>query len=213
VLRAARAAHGRVWLASHIPPGVDVYSSLKTPPTPVMMFAAGYVAPFDSLVRAYADVVALHVTGHTHMDEFRVYQTAGGGVPDVGVPAVTPLFGNNPGFATLRLGPGGEVLDYTAYALTGGSSAAPGGAAGWGTLFNFGSLYRQPAVTGAAIRAAAGLIASDSTVRAAWQRNYTGGRTGQNPTDANWKAYWCGIGNLEPSAYSACTSSPAPASP
>lgn len=204
VLRDARAANRRVWLASHVPPGADIYSSLKHPSNPTMMFSAGYVAPVDSLVRAYADVVALHLTGHTHMSEFRVYETAGGGVPVLGVPAVSPLFGNNPGFVSLRLDPSGNVVDYTAYAFTGGGAAPQPGALGWTALFDFGALYRQGAVTGAAMRAAAALIASDSTVRAAWQRNYTGGRTGQNPTNANWRGYWCAIGNLEGPAYAGC---------
>ncbi|HEX2205447.1 MAG TPA: metallophosphoesterase [Longimicrobium sp.] len=211
VLRDARAANRRVWLASHIPPGVDIYSSLKDPANPTMMFTAAYVAPFDSLVRAYADVVALHLTGHTHMNEFRVYETpGGGGVPGVGVPAVSPLFGNNPGFVSMRLDPSGSVLDYTAYAFTGGGAAPQPGAGGWITLFDFGALYGQSAVTGAAMRAAAARIASDATVRSAWQRNYTGGRTGQNPTDANWHGYWCAIGNLEASTYAACAQSSPP---
>jgi hypothetical protein len=178
-----------------------------------MMFSAGYVAPFDSLVRAYADVIALHVTGHTHMSEFRVYAAGSGGVPDVGVPAVSPLFGNNPGFVSLRLGPGGEVLDYTAYAFTADGLSPPPGAGGWIALFDFGAQYRQTAVTGAAMLSAAALIASDSTVRAAWQRNYAGGRPGQNPTSANWKGYWCAIRNLEGPAWTACEQGPAPASP
>jgi sphingomyelin phosphodiesterase acid-like 3 len=208
VLRDARAAHSRVWLASHIPPGVDIYSSLRDPSNPTLMFTAAYVTPYDSLVRAYADVIALHVTGHTHMSEFRVYATASGGVPDVGVPAVSPLFGNNPGFASLRLGPTGEVLDYTAYAFTGGGGVLQPGAGGWVTLFDFGALYRQSAVSGAAMTSAAALIASDSTVRAGWRLNYAGGRPGQNPTSVNWQGYWCAIRNLEGPTYAACAQGP-----
>jgi hypothetical protein len=213
VLRDARAAHGRVWLASHIPPGVDIYSSLKDPANPTLMFTPAYVAPFDSLVRAYADVVTLHLTGHTHMSEFRVYDTGSGGVPDVGVPAVSPLFGNNPGFVSMRLDPLGNVLDYTAYAFTGVASPPQPGAGGWVALFDFGALYRQPAVTGAAMNAAAALIASDSTVRAAWRLDYVGGRPGQDPTPANWQGYWCAIRNLEGPAYAACMQGPPPTSP
>ena len=210
VLSAARTRHGRVWLASHIPPGVDIYSSLQHPASPTMMFTAAYVVPFDSLVRAYADVITLHLTGHTHMSEFRVYDTGSGGVPDVGVPAVSPLFGNNPGFVSMRLDPSGNVLDYTAYAFTGVASPPLPGAGGWVTLFDFGALYRQSAVTGAAMDAAAALIASDSTVRAAWQLNYVGGRAGQNPTNANWHGYWCAIRNLEGPTYAACAQAAAP---
>jgi len=100
------------------------------------------------------------------------------------------------------------VLDYTAYALTGNPSGAT--AAGWVALFDFDRLYRQPAVTGATIISAAGLIASDSTVRAAWQLNYAGGRPGQAPTNANWHGYWCAIRNLEGPAYTACSQATQP---
>jgi len=210
VIGATRAAHGRAWLAAHVPPGVDIYSSMKHPADPTLMFAPGYVAPFDSLVRANADVIALQITGHTHMSEFRVYATAdSGGVPDLGVPAVSPVFDNNPGFVSLRLGPGGSVLDYTAYAFV-GASASSGAPQRWMALWNFGSLYRQQAVTGASFLAAAALIASDPAVRAAWETNYSGGRTGQNPTSANWQAYWCAIRNIEGPTYAACAQSTPP---
>lgn len=213
VLQSARAANRRVWLASHVPPGVDIYSSLKHPSEPTMMFTPPYVAAFDSLVRAYADVITLHLTGHTHMSEFRVYETAGGGVPDVGLPAVSPIFGNNPGFVSMRLDPSGKPLDYTVYAFTGTGSPPLPGAGGWITLWDFGALYRQTAVTGAAIVSAAGLIASNSTVRAAWQLNYVGGRPGQYPDSSNWQGYWCAIRNIESPAYAACAQAPPATSP
>jgi hypothetical protein len=200
-LDSVRAQRGRAWLAAHIPPGIDIYSSLKG--TPVLMMDTSVAARYDSTVLANADVVALQLTGHTHMNEFRVYATGAGGVPDVGIPAVTPLFYNNPGFLAMRLGPSGDVLDYTAYALT-RAQAAPGFPAGWGPLFDFGATYRQSAVTGAALLSAATLIARDSTVRAAWERNYSGGSAGQNPTPSNWISYWCGIRNLDASSFQAC---------
>jgi sphingomyelin phosphodiesterase acid-like 3 len=210
VIGGTRAAHGRAWLAAHIPPGVDIYSSMQHPSNPTLMFTPAYAAPFDSLVRANADVIALQLTGHTHMSEFRVYATGSGGVPDLGVPAVSPVFGNNPGFVSMRLGPGGDVLDYTVYAFVGASSSS-GAAQRWTTLWNFDRLYRQQSVTGAAFLAAASLIASDPAVRTAWQTNYVGGRTGQNPNNQNWQAYWCAIRNIEAAAYAACAQGPAPA--
>lgn len=214
VLNTTRAAGGHAWLAAHVPPGVDIYSSMKDPSNPTLMFTPAYVAPFDSLVRANAGVVALQITGHTHMSEFRVYATGDdSGVPDLGVPAVSPLFGNNPGFVSMRLGPGGTVLDYTVYAFVAASSTS-GAPQRWITLWNFDDLYRQTAVTGGAFLAAASLIASDSTVRTAWETNYVGGRTRQNPNSSNWKNYWCAIRNIEGPAYAACmqtgSTSPSP---
>jgi|GEM_PF-682551 len=209
VLDDTRAANGRAWLAAHIPPGIDIYSTVSYDTLTLMMDTA-VAARYDSTVIANAGTVALQLTGHTHMDEFRVYPAGTGGVPDVGIPAVTPLFYNNPGFLTMRLGPAGEVLDYTAYALTGASTAA-GFPAGWNTLFDFGATYRQSAVTGASMLSAVSLIASDSTVRAAWELNYSGGHAGQNPKPSNWVSYWCGIRNLDASSFQACVQGGAPA--
>ncbi|HEU4560063.1 MAG TPA: metallophosphoesterase [Longimicrobium sp.] len=202
-LDSVSASRGRAWLAGHIPPGVDIYSSLSQPSDPEMMLAPQYIAPYDSLVRANAGVVTLQLTGHTHMNEFRVYAggAGGGSVPDVGLPAVSPKFGNNPGFVTMRLSPAGDVLGYTVYAYTYPSS---GSAGGWGTLFDFNTLYRQSAVTGASLLAAAGLIASDPAVRTAWELAYVGGRPGQNPNAQNWRGYWCAIQNIEAAAWTAC---------
>jgi sphingomyelin phosphodiesterase acid-like 3 len=210
VLDATRAANGRAWLAAHIPPGIDIYSSLTV--TPVLMMDTAVAARYDSTIIANAGTVTLQLTGHTHMNEFRVYATGTGGVPDVGVPAVTPLFYNNPGFASMRLASSGEVLDYTVYALT-GASTAPGFPAGWNTLFDFGATYRQSAVTGASMLSAVALIAQDTTVRAAWELNYSGGHAGQNPTASNWVSYWCGIRNLDASSYQACVQGGAGAGP
>ncbi|HET7233828.1 MAG TPA: metallophosphoesterase, partial [Longimicrobium sp.] len=149
VLDSVRAAGGKAWLAAHIPPGVDIYGSLSQPNNPKMMLAQ-YAAAFDSLIRANAGTVALQITGHTHMDEFRVYANGAGGraVPDLGVPAVSPVFGNNPGFVTLRLSPAGNVLNYTAWAYT-YPTTTPARPGRWGMLFDFRTLYRQPSVTGA----------------------------------------------------------------
>lgn len=208
VLDGVRAEGGTAWLAAHIPPGLDLYSSRWG--TPVLMMDTADAARYDSLVFANADLVTLQLTGHTHMNEFRVYRTAAGGVPDVGVPAVTPDFGNNPGFVSMRLGPSGQVLDYTAYALTGSTSA--GLPAGWSRLFTFGELYQQTGVTGAAVVSAAQRIASDPTVRAQWMLNYAGGRANQNPLPDNWRAYWCGITHLDATSFARCvnpTTSPA----
>jgi hypothetical protein len=123
------------------------------------------------------------------------------------------VFGNDPGFVSMRLDPDGRPRDYTAYAFTGAGAAPQPGAGGWITLFDFDALYRQSAIDAAAIRAAAGLIASDSTVRAKWEVNYAGGRPGQNPTPANWHGYWCAIQNLEGPAYASCAQTAGPASP
>ena len=197
-LDSAKAAGERAWIAGHIPPGVDVYSTISqqcSSPT-CLLFDAAYNARYDSIVRANAGVVALSLTGHTHMNEFRVHSAgpSGRAVPIVGVPAVSPLFKNNPGFAVLELTARGEPANYSAYAFSGT----------WAKLFDFGSTYHQRGVTGASILAAAQRISADTAVRTRWRTNYDGGRGVDGPTASNWKSYWCAIANLAPSDYAKC---------
>lgn len=199
VLDSTRAAGGKAWLAAHIPPGVDLYASRHHPQSPTLLMDSAYAAPYVSLVGAHADVVSLVLTGHTHMSEFRVFPglSGGSGVPNIGIPAVSPIFYNNAGFASLTLGDGGAVTNYTAYALANGQ---------WAKTFDFGSLYGQNKVTAASMRAASQRIQQDPTVRATWEQAYVGlGSPG--PTDSNWPIYWCGITQPDPASYAACAAS------
>lgn len=197
-LDSARAAGERAWIAGHIPPGADVYSTVKQYcSAPIcMQFGQDYGARYDSIVRANSNVVALSLMGHTHMNEFRAHPAgpSGKAVPIVGVPSVSPLFYNNPGFVVMELTATGAPSNYSAYAFSGT----------WTKLFDFASTYRQQGVTGASLLAAAQRINTDATVRTQWRMNYDGGRGVAGPSTSNWKSYWCAIVNLESSAYSQC---------
>ena len=78
-LAAAKQARERVWLVYHIPPGVDGYATLQHGSCPgeiIPMWKPGYAAPFNAVLRRYADTVAASFAGHTHMDDFRLLAMA-----------------------------------------------------------------------------------------------------------------------------------------
>lgn len=209
------------WLAAHIPPGVDVFQTLgkgacAAGPQVTTMLTPASAVPYDSIVSAHPRTVRLGLTGHTHMNEFRVYPAAGGAPPigSQGIPSVTPVYQNNPGFLVIALDGTGGVADYTAYALTNLPAAAAGAAPAWSTLFDFNATYRQSGLSGASLTSVATLIGSDPAVRASWERNYDGGRGVASPNDSTWAAYRCAITHLDPASFRTCwcgSSSAAPA--
>ncbi|HLI78032.1 MAG TPA: metallophosphoesterase, partial [Acidobacteriaceae bacterium] len=115
-LTEARAANEHVWVMSHIPPGIDVYTSFRHylfQPAEMCKadprsFLADTTLP-DALLD-YADVVRLALFGHTHMDELRLLHRsappapAGAApatetaIPAKLVPSVSPYVGNHPAF-------------------------------------------------------------------------------------------------------------------
>ncbi len=81
-LDAARRSHEKVWVMTHIPPGVDPYGTA----TKVLdlcsggkpqMFLKSEALP-DAMSN-YGDVIELAIFAHTHMDEMRLLKPAAGG--------------------------------------------------------------------------------------------------------------------------------------
>ena len=113
-LQAAREKGERVWVMGHMPPGIDIYSTLKHFESlctrPAERFLVGDT--LDNLIEKYADVIKLAVFGHTHEDEFRVV----GGVPLKLVGSISPNNGNEPSFTIAAIDPGTSVMkDYTVF--------------------------------------------------------------------------------------------------
>jgi sphingomyelin phosphodiesterase acid-like 3 len=162
-LAAARAAHEKVWVMAHIPPGVDAYSTLKddegnacSKEPPVNFIPS---ALFANDLEQYADVIKLVLLGHTHMDEMRAYSSMARGpaaasaahdavAPGKLVPSITPVNGNNPAFTVAEVNPATATLvDYTVYS----ASTPPDWdtAPTWSKEYQFSTTYRLPNFSGA----------------------------------------------------------------
>lgn len=96
----------KVYLAMHVPPGADAFSSQNNPAYPVMMWgtpddASTWQNQFLQKISAYKNTVAGVFFGHTHMDEFRLlFDPVSDTINQVAIssPGISPLFGNHPGF-------------------------------------------------------------------------------------------------------------------
>lgn len=104
----------KAWLVMHIPPGLDNYHTARAfeagRPDPVELWRPEYLDAFEAVLQAHPGTVEAAIAGHTHRDDFRLI---GPGVPCKIVPAVSPVYGNNPGFMVAA----GDLSDYQMFYL------------------------------------------------------------------------------------------------
>lgn len=114
-LAAAAAAGSKVLIVGHIPPTLDSY--YREP-----LWQEYYAATFWALLHRYPSAVGGLLFGHIHTTQFRVWGAGtaalDGAPPLFTLPAVSPLFGNNPSFSSLTLdeSDGYRMTDYQIYA-------------------------------------------------------------------------------------------------
>ena len=152
-LAAAQAAGQKVWLIMHVPPGVNTTGTAQNAaksvaPNPetddeaVMMWQAQYQAEFMLILAKYPGLIAMGITGHTHMDEFRVLPT---GDVFFGIPGISPVFGNNPAFKIFTIAQASQMpMDYQTIDYNLAASPAP---AQFNSLYTFSTAYGATANT------------------------------------------------------------------
>jgi hypothetical protein len=198
-LSSAAKEHRRVWLLYHIPPGVNVWSTLSGAvcPSPVLMWKTQYNNTFNALMQKYASTIPVSLAGHTHMDDFRLMGNAYIHM----TPAVSPMFTNNPAYETVRDSPlDATIVDYTvvSFPLNNPQPA-------WGPEYTFSTAYHQPSYTPATIMAMRNAIDTDAATRALYMQYYTVSNPNSTTiTPKNWFGYWCGTGAQTGAAFTSC---------
>jgi len=191
----AARAHGRsTWLVTHLPPGIDTYTSTHvTRQLFSITFLRGKAeSSMMQFAKAPENRVSLIVAGHTHKFSFR----DAGGIPAVLVPSVSPLTENNPSFLLLDVDASGKPVNLTEYALGGET---------WTKLDDTKALG-MPAIDIQAVRALNERIDSDEDFRNRFARDYSAGGV-QEITDRNWRGYWCAQTTVDFGAYRDCIAS------
>jgi hypothetical protein len=208
-LQQAAAKNEQVWLLYHIPPGIDVYSTLKKNPgghitQTVSYWNPSYNQQFIDLVSQYSPVIVASFAGHTHMDSFQlvcqaINKRAASFVHIT--PAISPLFGNNPGFKIFTYDRQSSTLnDYAVHYLNIGVPSAP---PTWAEEYKFAKAYGQPSLNPLSLQAIYNLMLinyDDDLTK--YSKYYNVGNTASPAiTETNWPAYWCGIGSLTGSQF------------
>ena len=214
----ARSRHEKVWVMSHIPPGVDPYAT-ATKGNGVCngnapaMFLSSEALP--ETMADYGDVIRLAVFAHTHMDEVRLLEPAkahearGGVAVKAGVAvkmiaSISPVDGNNPSFTVAQIDPATATMkDYRVFV----ASNRTGINATWTEEYDFARTYNQAEFSAAALKS---LIegfhadgAAQTSASQSYIRNYGAGM-GARELEQFWPQYICALKNDEAAAFQAC---------
>jgi sphingomyelin phosphodiesterase acid-like 3 len=216
-LKEARAAGQKVWVMGHIPPGVNVYSTV-TKLTDVCAMEAPEMflqsERLDDLLASYADVMRLGLFAHTHMDEMRVIGPTGpdgvfhGGAASAHevavkmVPSISPVDGNNPSFTVAKVDRTTAVLkDYAVVVASDFVGSA------WREEYDFGATYHAVSYSPEAVeQLITGFRADRKAQQSASQeyiRHYFKGDAVRELAPF-WGQYACSLDELTAKGYAAC---------
>lgn len=206
-LSKSEAAKAKVWLMIHEPPGVDIFATLKNGANGACSDSTALMLKEDSntrlldLLKKYSSTVQAVFSGHTHMDNFELVFKDG--VPVVWchiTPSVSPVFGNVPAFQEFYYDRGtGEATDYVTYYLKG----FPDPASTWQQEYDYKKSYWNSRYSVPELGLVYDSIFPDGAIRNEYVTHFAGGNT-ESFDDGRWKAYWCGIGNLDKASFSNC---------
>jgi sphingomyelin phosphodiesterase acid-like 3 len=201
----ARILGHKVILVMHIPPGIDAYASSHRGDykSPIQFWQDRYFIQFRELMDSYGDIMQLALAGHTHMDDFRLLGASGGKQPLVIriMPAISPVFGNNPAFSVLDYDTvTGDISDIATYYL---DLAKGGNDPRWALEYHFPSAYGYNAVNALNLAALAASIHGDPKVRQVFAGYYA--VSAPSPiTSINWPFYSCAETQFTATDYSSC---------
>ena len=214
-LAGARANGGHVWLAHHIPVGIDAFATAKSKAATCPAKLVPYLKePFGSgylkLLVDYADVVQASFTGHIHFDDYRLI--GGGGAPALDVekiaPGISPIFGQNPGFHVFTYDrTTGAPTDFATYYLANLATAPSPAAADWRREYGFAETYRQPGYSAKTVAAVSAELASDAVVAEIYERLYDVSRDDMSHGEfdaATFPAYRCAVAHPDPRSFTTC---------
>jgi sphingomyelin phosphodiesterase acid-like 3 len=206
VMNAGRLKKQPVWMVYHIPPCINAYSTASgtgsCDSNIVLMWQPQYNDRFLGLVRQHASQIRAALAGHTHMDDFRVIYDNSIPVSFIHItPAVSPLFGNNPGFQritynSLNLGLQNAETFYL-------NVDSPGSK--WTPEYNFQKTYGVTGINAATLNQVRQKILTDTVFLNRYIRLYDVSNPPLNGINLqNWKAFWCATGALTQQDFSNC---------
>ena len=181
MLDVASRSQEKVWLVMHIPVGINDYNTVKDEEAgagPAEFWMPAYSRQFIKLVESFKDTIQIVFSGHTHMDDFRVIEAERTGlVVNKLVPAISPIFKNNPGFQVYQYDrASGVVRNYRTYYLSNLSTAGKPTEfeeVKWEQEYDFREAYQQPAFDISAIVSIARALKTDTSIQGVYTRFYS----------------------------------------
>ena len=213
VLEKAHVDSKKVFIVTHIPPGISIYTTVKTDmdasgkiSDAVVFWKESCQSRFLEICYRYAHVIEAIFSGHTHMDEYRLILPRGGEayMPVINAPAVSPQYGNNPAFKVLTLrGEDWEPLDYRSISC---DLSMPSPV--FSAYYVFSEAYSLKTPLEKSLVDLFPRMKNNDSDRKNYARFYYSGHDDANIIDdTTWPAYWCGIGRMDRGEYIECVNS------
>lgn len=215
-LDAARLHGDKVWVLGHVPPTVSPDKAMTKMKALCASSGATGVSTFlysdalANLLESHADVVALAIFGHTHMDELHLLRSKdaqkSAGVPIKVVSSVSPVDGNLPSITVARAAPAtAQLIDYTVFT----ASNATGLSTAWTREYAFDQTYGEKEFSSAALEDLIGRFRSDlagtsAETHAYEQHFYKGGGLASLALGMYWQGYVCGMDHPTALGFKAC---------
>lgn len=118
-LSMAKSHHQKVFIAMHIPMGTDVFAAFRIRLFRLMeLWKQPYTARFQSLLQEYATHIEGVFSGHLHSDWFQTDSYGQNDIPMTGTIAISPVYGNNPGFKIYSYDSRFQLKEFAAYSFT-----------------------------------------------------------------------------------------------
>ncbi len=194
----------RVWVLGHIPPGIDIYNTVRKMKDVCGGASAEMFLSSDALEAAianHADVIRLAVFGHTHMDEWRLF----GDVPAKLVPSISPVDGNLPAFTVAQIDAASATLkDYAVFTTPDGS-----GAGKWAREYGFHETYGAT-FSGSSLQGLVSGLEVDKDgqkpASQAYERFFSAGTASAKGSllPLVWPQYACALGHATQEGYKQC---------
>jgi 3',5'-cyclic AMP phosphodiesterase CpdA len=196
----------KVWVILHIPPGVDVFATLRANPNPpilnqiIPLIKETHVSRLRSILAGHSNTVRTVFAGHVHRDDFRLIMSVDmvehAAVPVLIAPAVSPVYGNQPGYKILAYGQQDySILDYEARYLDLGDTI-------WKTGHLFHQAYGVDNLTADGMASLYEALRTNADMRNQYILAYDGFKTsGRAITDGTFPYYLLGIKYLDSENY------------
>jgi sphingomyelin phosphodiesterase acid-like 3 len=210
-LIAARRSHEKVWVMSHIPPGVNPYATatkvldLCSGGKPTMFLSSDAL---PDAMAGYGDVIELAIFAHTHMDELRLLKPSEGdpqdGVAIKMVGSISPVNGNNPSFTVAEVDAAtAQLKDYRVFV----ASNQSGVDTQWSEEYDFAQAYKEPAFTAATVADLVAGFKADPTAQSSASQSYIrnyGSGSAARALGVFWQPYTCALRNDGADAFRSC---------
>ncbi len=197
-LQDARKHHDKVWLAYHIPPGIDGHSSSRAKSV-VTMWKPVYADGFNKLLDEYRATIELNLAGHTHLDDIRLVKTEHTTTLVLINPGVSPNVGQNPAFRVMTVDSHGRIADILTYYLPNLQTLK------WQLEYSTRTAYGLAHIDAASYQSLYSQIDKSKDLADKWKLHYGVSRPeGLNDNKTYLRSLYCATGHTNSDDYKAC---------